>query len=47
MGDKKTLILERQKRGQVSKEEIEGFSESPVEELFKLLNSNEPKERAI
>jgi len=47
MRDKKTLILERQKRGQVSKEEIETFSESSVEELLKLLNSNEPKERTI
>ncbi|MFL0196860.1 HEAT repeat domain-containing protein [Clostridium sp. WILCCON 0269] len=37
----------RQKRGQVSIEEIERFNEVSVEELKGLLNSKEPKERTI
>ena len=37
----------RQKRGQVSREEIEKFNEVSVEELKGLLNSNDPQKRTI
>jgi hypothetical protein len=37
----------RQKRGQVSTEEIEKFNEVSLEELRELLNSNDPQKRTI
>lgn len=39
--------IERQKRGQVSDEEIEEFSEAHVEVQFKLLNYNEQKKEQL
>lgn len=47
MGSIKTLILKRQKRGQVFEEEIENFNQASVEELLILLNSSEPQKRTI
>lgn len=37
--------IERQKRGQVSDEEIEEFSEEPVEVILKLLNRSETQKQ--
>jgi len=45
MGEIKTSISERQKRGQISKEEIANFNEVSTAELLVLLNSTEPVKR--